>query len=298
MFVFKGGVHVTRKKLSTLDLRAKKQANEKIVMMTAYDFPTAKMAEQAEIDILLVGDSLGMAVLGYDSTLPVTIEDMLHHTKAVTRAAKQTMVVADLPFLSYTDVPSALRNAGRLIQEGLADAVKLEGGTEVVPQIRALVQAGIPVVGHIGLTPQSVNQLGGFKVQGSDPISAKRIYYAAKELEQAGCFAIVLECVPRVLARLITASLEIPTIGIGAGADCDGQVLVVHDLLGLSDAYLPRFAKQYLQGYQLMTEAIAAYRKEVQEQRFPDKEHSFGMKKEWAEQLIQELTADREDVKN
>jgi 3-methyl-2-oxobutanoate hydroxymethyltransferase len=288
---------LTKKKLSTLDLRAKKQANEKIVMMTAYDYPTARMAEQAEIDILLVGDSLGMAVLGYESTLPVTIDDMVHHTKAVTRAAKQTMVVSDLPFLTYTDVPTALRNAGRLMQEGLSDAVKLEGGSEIVPQIQALVQAGIPVVGHIGLTPQSVNQLGGFKVQGTDPISAKRIFYAAKELEQAGCCAIVLECVPRVLARMITESLHIPTIGIGAGADCDGQVLVVHDLLGLSDAYLPRFAKQYMKGFTIMTDAIRSYREEVQQQAFPDKDHSFGMKKEWAEQLVRELAEDREDVK-
>ncbi|UOF89692.1 3-methyl-2-oxobutanoate hydroxymethyltransferase [Fodinisporobacter ferrooxydans] len=288
---------MANKKLSVTDLREKKIHKEKLVMMTAYDYPSAKMAEAAGIDMILVGDSLGMAVLGYDSTLPVTIEDMVHHTKAVTRGAKQTMVVADLPFLTYTNVQDAIIHAGRLMQEGLADAVKMEGGTEIASQIEALVQAGIPVIGHIGLTPQAVNQLGGFKVQGSDPISAKRIFIAAKELEQAGCSGIVLECVPRVLAGLITEALSIPTIGIGAGAECDGQVLVLHDLLGLSEAYLPRFAKQYMDGYGQMVEAIAEYRKEVKEQAFPDHDHSFGMKKEWAEQLRNDIAALQEEWK-
>ncbi|MGZ4122398.1 MAG: 3-methyl-2-oxobutanoate hydroxymethyltransferase, partial [Tumebacillaceae bacterium] len=205
-------------KQTTIKLQEMKREQRKIVMLTAYDYPTARVAEEGGTDIILVGDSLGMVVLGYDTTLPVTMEDMIHHTKAVTRGAKQTMIVTDLPFLSYhISTPEAVRNAGRLIQEGGADAVKLEGGREIIEQVRAIVRAGVPVCGHIGLQPQMVNQLGGFKVQGKDYETAKRIFEDALLLQEAGCFAIVLECVPTALATLISEHLDIPTIGIGAG---------------------------------------------------------------------------------
>jgi 3-methyl-2-oxobutanoate hydroxymethyltransferase len=281
---------VTTQKATTVKLLEMKREKKKIVMLTAYDYPTARAAEEGGADVILVGDSLGMVVLGYDTTLPVTMEDMIHHTKAVTRGAKHTMIVADLPFLSYhISTPEAVRNAGRLIQEGLADAVKLEGGREVLDQIKAIVRAGIPVVGHIGLQPQMVNQLGGFKVQGKDFDSAKRIYEDALLLQEAGCFAIVLECVPSPLAKLITEHLTIPTIGIGAGEGTDGQVLVIHDMLGITDRYQPKFAKKYAELFTDMKTAVNAYASEVRDGVFPTAQHGFKMNDEVLERLQKEI---------
>lgn len=277
-------------KATTVKLLDMKANNHKIVMLTAYDYPTARVAEEGGSDIILVGDSLGMVVLGYDTTLPVTVDDMVHHTKAVTRGAKETMIVTDLPFLSYhISTPEAVRNAGRLIQEGGADAVKLEGGREVIEQVQAIVRAGIPVVGHLGLQPQMVNQLGGYKVQGKDFDTAKRIYEDALLLQAAGCFAIVLECVPTPLATLISEALKIPTIGIGAGEGCDGQVLVIHDMLGITDRYLPKFAKKYAEMQVDMVQAVSTYATEVRDGQFPGVEHGFKMSQEVLEKLKEEI---------
>ncbi|ASS75266.1 3-methyl-2-oxobutanoate hydroxymethyltransferase [Tumebacillus algifaecis] len=282
---------MTTTKATTISLRAMKKEQRKIVMLTAYDYPTARVAEEGGADMILVGDSLGMVVLGYDTTLPVTMEDMIHHTKAVTRGSKHTMIVTDLPFLSYhISTPETVRNAGRLIQEGFADAVKLEGGREVLDQVQAIVRAGIPVVGHIGLQPQMVNQLGGFKVQGKDYESALRIYEDALLLQEAGCFAIVLECVPTPLARLISEHLTIPTIGIGAGEGTDGQVLVIHDMLGITDRYLPKFAKKYGELFTDMTTAVESYVQEVRDHVFPGTEHGFKMNDDVLERLQNEIT--------
>lgn len=276
-------------KATTVTLQEMKRDGKKIVMLTAYDYPTARVAEEGDIDLILVGDSLGMVVLGHDSTLPVTMEDMIHHTKAVTRGAKTTMIVTDLPFLSYhISTPDAVRNAGRLLQEGGADAVKLEGGREVIEQVRAIVRAGIPVCGHLGLQPQMVNQLGGYKVQGKDYEGAKRILEDALLLQEAGCFAIVLECVPTPLAALISERLSIPTIGIGAGDGCDGQVLVIHDMLGITDKYLPKFAKKYAEMSQDMTAAVSTFAREVRDGQFPEARHGFKMADEILERLVEE----------
>jgi 3-methyl-2-oxobutanoate hydroxymethyltransferase len=274
-----------RDKLTTVRIREMKKEKRKIVMVTAYDYPGARTAETAGVDMILVGDSLGMVVLGYDTTIPVTMEDMIHHTKAVRRGAGNTMIVCDLPFLSYhTSAEDAVRNAGRLLQEGMADAVKLEGGRDVIEQIRRIVQAQIPVMGHLGLTPQSVYQLGGFRVQGKDVAGAKRILEDALLLEEAGCFAVVLECVPDRLAELITEKLSIPTIGIGAGKACDGQVLVFHDLLGINDRHVPKFAKNYTRLFPDMVKGIQMYAEEVRDGRFPTAEYSFQMPEGiWAE---------------
>jgi len=277
-------------KATTVKLLEMKANNRKIVMLTAYDYPTARVAEDGGTDIILVGDSLGMVVLGYDTTLPVTMDDMIHHTKAVARGAKETMIVTDLPFLSYhISTPEAVRNAGRLIQEGGADAVKLEGGREVIEQVQAIVRAGIPVVGHLGLQPQMVNQLGGYKVQGKDFDTAKRIYEDALMLQEAGCFAIVLECVPTPLATLISEALKIPTIGIGAGDGCDGQVLVIHDMLGITDRYLPKFAKKYAELQVDMVQAVTTYATEVRDSQFPGTPHGFKMSEEVLEKLKEEI---------
>lgn len=276
-------------KATTVRLQEMKRDQHKIVMLTAYDYPSARVAEEGGTDVILVGDSLGMVVLGYDSTLPVTVDDMVHHTKAVTRGAKQTMIVTDLPFLSYhISTPEAVRNAGRLIQEGGADAVKLEGGRDVIEQVRAIVRAGIPVCGHIGLQPQMVNQLGGYKVQGKDYEGAKRILEDALLLQEAGCFALVLECVPTRLAALISERLSIPTIGIGAGDGCDGQVLVIHDMLGITNKYLPKFAKKYAELATDMTAAISTYATEVRDGLFPEAQHGFKMSDEVLERLAEE----------
>jgi 3-methyl-2-oxobutanoate hydroxymethyltransferase len=269
-------------RLSISDVQELKQRGERIVMLTAYDFPSARIAESAGVDMILVGDSLGMVVLGYDSTVPVTMDDMLHHTRAVTRGSERALVVADLPFMSYqVSVEDAMRNAGRLIQEGGAQAVKLEGGVHMAETVRRLVQVGIPVVGHIGLTPQSINQLGGYKVQGRTPAAAERLLEDAVALQTAGAFCIVLETIPAPLAELISRRLRVPTIGIGAGAGCDGQVQVWHDLLSYYTSFLPRHiprhVKQYADVGEVMRRAIEAYAAEVRAGSFPTTKESFSM---------------------
>ncbi|WP_346353688.1 3-methyl-2-oxobutanoate hydroxymethyltransferase [Azotosporobacter soli] len=266
------------KRVTTTTIRERKTAGTPITMLTAYDFSMAQMLDGAGIDMLLVGDSLGNVVLGYDSTLPVTMEDIIHHVKAVCRGAQRAMVVADMPFMSYQISPQeALKNAGRLIKEGGAQAVKLEGGKEVADAVRAIVAAGIPVVGHLGLTPQSVHALGGFRVQGKDEAAAQKMLDDARLLAECGAFSLVLECVPSALAKRITAALPIPTIGIGAGCDCDGQVLVTQDLLGMYDGFTPKFVKQYATLHVQAAQAVAAYRDEVSQRAFPAPEHGFMM---------------------
>ena len=274
------------------DIKAMKQAGEKIVMLTAYDFPSACIAEEAGVDMILVGDSLGMVVLGYDSTVPVTIEDMLHHSRAVARGSEKALIVTDLPFMTYqTSIEDAMRNAGRLLQEGGAQAVKLEGGVHMAETVRRLTQIGIPVVGHIGLTPQSVNQLSGYKVQGRTPEAAERLVEDAVALQQAGAFAVVLETIPAQLGEVISSRLRIPTIGIGAGAGCDGQVQVWHDLLTYAtpamSGYMPRHVKRYANVGQVMQDAIAQYAAEVRNGSFPTKEQSFQMPKAALEELAE-----------
>lgn len=277
------------KPVTTSSIRKKKETGTPITMVTAYDYPSAKLADEAGADMILVGDSLGMVVLGYDSTLPVTMEDMLHHTKAVTRGAKRTFVVADLPFLSYHGtVEEAVKNAGRLMQEGLAKAVKMEGGRELAPIITRCVQAGIPVVGHIGLTPQSVHQLGGYKVQGRDLEAAKKLLEEALAIQEAGAFAIVLECVPEEVAGMIASKLDIAVIGIGAGATCDGQVLVFHDLVGYASDITPKFVKRYANIGETIREAIQTYNKEVEARSFPGPEHVFHASEETIKELYGE----------
>jgi len=273
-------------KVTTSKLKSMKQNKEAITMVTAYDYPTAKVVDQAGIDIILVGDSLGMVVLGYDSTLPVTVDDMLHHTKAVTRGSTRAMVVTDLPFLAYHgSFDRTLEACARLIQQGNAHAVKLEGGQEMKETVFKLTQAGVPVMGHIGLTPQSVNQLGGYKVQGKDLETARRLVEDAKALEEAGAFAIVMECIPTELAKKISEEVSIPTIGIGAGPYCDGQVLVFHDLLGFASELKPKFVKHYAQIGIQMTEALEQYKHDVKQRAFPQEEHSFTIKEEVLQQL-------------
>ncbi len=257
---------------------SQKQKGEKITMLTAYDYSTAKLMDEAGINSILVGDSLGTVILGYEDTLPVTMEDILHHTKAVARGAKNALVVADMPFMSYqTSVYDAVKNAGRLIKEGGAQAVKLEGGAAVTEQISAIVKASIPVVAHIGLTPQSVNVFGGHKVQGKSEESAKQIIEDAKAVEAAGAFALVMECVPASLAKIISDTVSIPTIGIGAGAGCDGQVLVYQDMLGMFTDFSPKFVKRYADVGSIMKEAFKNYIEEVQNGTFPTEEHTFKM---------------------
>ena len=252
----------------------------RLVMLTAYDFPGARLAAEGGVDVILVGDSLGMVVLGYDTTVPVTMDDMLHHTKAARRGAPDTFLVGDLPFMSYATREQALANAARLMKEAGADSVKLEGGIDAVPVIEALVRAGVPVLGHIGLTPQTASALGGYKLQGRDEAGARRLLEEASALERAGCWGIVLEMVPAPLARAITESITIPTIGIGAGPHCDGQVLVFHDMVGLFSGFTPKFAKRYAEAGTLIRDAIARYATEVREGAFPDVAHSFDMNDE------------------
>jgi len=272
--------------VTTADLRKSKRNNQPIAMVTAYDYPSAKLVDEAGVDMILVGDSLGMVVLGYDSTIPVTMEDMIHHSKAVARGTKRAFVVTDMPFLSYHGtVEEAVKNAGRLMQEGMAKAVKIEGGLEIVPVVRRCTQAGIPVVGHIGLTPQSVHQLGGYRVQGKDIESAKRLIDEAMALEEAGAFAVVLECVPEEVAALVTQSVSIPTIGIGAGVKCDGQVLVFHDVLSYASQIKPKFVKSYAQVGEAIKQAVSDYVLEVKAKRFPAAEHTFSASEETIKQL-------------
>ncbi|MBN6888448.1 3-methyl-2-oxobutanoate hydroxymethyltransferase [Cytobacillus horneckiae] len=265
----------------TTDFVKMKNNGEKIAMLTAYDFPAAKQAEKAGVDMILVGDSLGMVVLGYDSTIPVTMSDMIHHAKAVKRGAANTFIVVDMPFMSYhLSTKDTLINACQLIQETGAQAVKVEGGDEVIDQIEALTKAGIPVVAHLGLTPQSVAVLGGYKVQGKNAAAALKLLEDAKKCETAGAFAIVLECVPQQLAKEVTSALNIPTIGIGAGPHADGQVLVYHDVLTYGVDRVPKFVKRYLNSEEMMEEGLRAYVKEVKGGLFPEAQHSFNMKEE------------------
>ena len=272
-----------RKKVTTLTLRQKKERGEPITMLTAYDYPTALAMDQAGVDSILVGDSLGMVVLGYANTLPVTMEEMLHHCRAVSRGAQYALLIGDLPFMSYqVDVHEATRNAGRFLQQAGMEAVKLEGGRERADAVRAIVGAGIPVMGHLGLTPQSVNQFGGFRPQGKTASAATRLLEDALLLEEAGCFSLVLESVPARLAEFISHKLSIPTIGIGAGVGCDGQVLVTHDLLGLFDRFTPKFVKKYADFHGQMKRAFGEYLAEVQTRQFPAAEHSVDMvDEEW-----------------
>lgn len=269
------------KPVTTAKLKSMKQNGEKIAMLTAYDYPSAVLAEEAGIDVILVGDSLGNVVLGYESTVPVTLDDMVYHTRAVTRAVKRSLVVADMPFLTYHgSVETTLRNAARLMQEGLTHAVKLEGGAEIAEQVAALTAAGVPVMGHIGLQPQSIHQLGGYKVQGKNSDQAQKLLDDARALADAGAFAIVLELVTDEVSARITESLDIPTIGIGAGAGCDGQVLVFHDLLQYgSDIRPKRFVKTYADVGAVMRGAIGQYVQEVKEKQFPGPEHAFHAEK-------------------
>ncbi|TFU25516.1 3-methyl-2-oxobutanoate hydroxymethyltransferase [Thermus tengchongensis] len=248
---------------------------QRLVYLTAYDYPTARLAQEAGVDAILVGDSLGMVVLGYSSTVPVTLEEMLHHTKAARRGAPDTFLVADLPYLSYATLDRALFAAERLLKEGGADAVKLEGGEEVVEIVSGLSRAGVPVLGHVGLTPQTASQLGGYRLQGKRPEEAERILKGALALEEAGAYGVVLEMVPKELAKEITERLSIHTVGIGAGPHTDAQVLVFHDVVGLYGDFKPRFVKRYLEGEKLFLEALSQYVREVREGVFPAEEHSF-----------------------
>ena len=273
-----------KKTVSTL--QQAKENGQKITMLTAYDYSTAKLMDEAGIDMILVGDSLGNVILGYEDTISVTMEDMIHHGAAVSRGVKETMVVVDMPFMSYQiSVEEAVTNAGRLMKEGRANAVKLEGGKSVCPQIKAITQAGIPVVAHLGLTPQSINALGGYKVQGKSEDAAKKLLEDALAVQEAGAFALVLECVPTKLASLITKKLTIPTIGIGAGNECDGQVLVYQDMLGMFSDYVPKFVKQFAQVGEIMKKAFSDYKEEVASGAFPAEKNSYKI----ADEVIDKL---------
>ena len=273
-------------KTTVLTLKEQKQKGDKITMLTAYDYSTAKIMDEAGIECLLVGDSLGMVMLGYDSTIPVTMADMLHHTKAVARGAKNALVVADMPFMSYqVSAEDAVRNAGRLMQEGGAQAVKLEGGREVCGQISAITRASMPVMAHLGLTPQSVNALGGYKVQAREAEAAHGLLLDALAVEEAGAFALVLECIPAKLAEWISRRLSIPTIGIGAGAGCDGQVLVYQDMLALYSDMCPKFVRRFADAGEVMRQGFRGYIDEVKAGSFPTEEHSFKMPDEVLSQV-------------
>lgn len=270
-------------KITLSTLRRAKESKRKITMLTAYNYPQGLLVDRAGIDIILVGDSLGNTVLGYESTVAVTMDEMLHHSKAVRRAVKSSFLIGDMPFMSYNNTrKEAIKNAGRFLKEAGCDAVKLEGGTEVVNAVKYIVKAGIPVLGHLGLTPQTVSMLGGYKVQGKKAKKAREIIEAAFALQEAGCFGLVLECVPWQLAKKITQELKIFTIGIGAGSNCDGQVLVLYDLLGVSLGHKPSFVKRYADVTSVITKAINNYKKDVTSGKFPSKKQSFSMKKdEW-----------------
>ena len=268
------------------DIKARKHSGKPITMLTAYDYPLALLIDRSGIDIILVGDSLGMVVLGYPDTVSVTMDEMIHHTKAVSRVVKNALVIADLPFGSYNvSEKKAVANANRMLKEARADGVKLEGGKVMAPTVEAIVNAGIPVQGHIGLTPQTASALGGFKVQGKSAAAARILLEDAKALEAAGCFSIVLEAIPSPIAQLITQSISIPTIGIGAGVQCDGQVLVIHDVVGLFDRFTPKFVKQYAKISDIISKAIDQYKTEVTERSFPDEKHSFSMSPDELEKM-------------
>lgn len=273
-------------KNTIITFKQSKQQGRKISMLTAYDYSTAKLMDEAGINAILVGDSLGNVVLGYEDTLSVTMEDMIHHGAAVARGAKNAMVVVDMPFMSYqASVYNAVVNAGRLMKEGRASAVKLEGGKEVCPQVKAVTEAGIPVMGHLGLTPQSINALGGHRVQGKTQQAAQKLLDDARALQEAGAFAVVLECVPEKLADKVTKELEIPTIGIGAGSGCDGQVLVYQDMLGMFSDFTPKFVKKFANVGQVMKEAFKSYIDEMQQGSFPSQEHCYSIDDDIIEKL-------------
>lgn len=279
-------------KVTILDLQQKKEAGRPLTMLTAYDYLGALLVDQAEVDMILVGDSLGMVMLGLDSTVPVTMEEMLHHTRAVARGARRAFLVGDMPFMSYqADSAEATRNAGRFLKEGGMDAVKLEGGEEIAATIAAIIRAGIPVMGHIGLTPQSVSKLGGYRVQGREAAAARRLLEDALALESAGCFSLVLEAVPAPVAEVISRRLRIPTVGIGAGPGCDGQVLVFHDLLGLFDRFTPKFVKQYAALNQTFRDAFVSFREEVESGQFPGPEHCYEMEEAELNAFLEEIEA-------
>ncbi len=275
-----------RKPVTTSTIRQMKEEGRPVTMITAYDFAMAKNVDEAGIDMILVGDSVGNVMLGYSSTIPVTMDAMIHHTQAVVRGTKYALVVGDMPFMSYqASEAEALINAGRFLKEGGCTAIKLEGGSEICPIVKKMVTAGIPVVGHIGLTPQSVNQFGGFKVQGKDVAAAQKLIDDAKALEAAGAFSIVLECVPAALAAKVSEMLSIPTIGIGAGNGCDGQVLVCNDLLGFSNGFTPKFVKKYRNLHQEIVGAVEEYISDVRDRSFPAPEHTFKIDDEVLEKL-------------
>ena len=279
-----------RKKITVLDLQRKRDAGEKITMLTAFDYATGKIADEAGIDVLLVGDSLGMVILGREHTVSVTMEEVLHHCEGVACGARHPLLVGDMPFMSYqVDVKEAIRNAGRFLKEGGMDVVKLEGGREIAATTKAIVDAGVPVMGHIGLTPQHVSKYGGYRVQGKDVASARALIDDALALEDAGLFCLSLEAVPAPVARLITERVQIPTIGIGSGPHCDGQTLLIYDLVGMFDRFVPKYVKQYARIYPQMLEAVETYRQEVIEGAFPDAEHSYGMPEEALQELLKEL---------
>jgi len=276
-------------KISILDLQSKKQKGEKITMLTAYDYPFARLLDEAGVDSILVGDSLGMVMLGYESTLPVSMEEMLHHVKAVKKGVKRAFLIGDLPFMSYqASKEEAIKNAGLLMKAG-CDAIKLEGGKEVFDTVKFIVERGIPVLGHIGLTPQSVSKLGGYRVQGRDKKSALRILESAMALEAAGAFGIVLECIPYLLAKLITEKISIITIGIGAGPFCDGQVLVLHDLLGIFEDKKPKFVKVYANLAPIIKQAVSSFIDEIKTKKFPDLHHAYALPEEVWEEILKEI---------
>lgn len=277
---------MSKVKITIPQLKEYKQNNRKFTMITVYDYPMALLVDRSQAEMILVGDSLGMVVLGYEGTVPVELDDVIYHLKAVTRAARDTLVVGDMPFMSYNvSKEEAIRNAGRLMKEGGADCVKIEGGLKVVDTVRAVVDAGIPVVAHIGLTPQTASMLGGFKVQGKDPQAAKRLLEEAQMLEEAGACAIVLECVPAALASLITEKLTIPTIGVGAGVNCDAQNLNGYDIIGIFDKFVPKFVKKYADLAPVILDAFNNFAEEVANGKFPTDEHIFNMD----EEIIQKL---------
>ncbi len=274
------------KKITVPEIRGRKSSGKPITELTAYDYPWALLLDKGGIDIILVGDSLGMVVLGYEDTVSVTMDEMIHHVKAVSRVVKNAMVIADMPFGSYNvSTEKAVQNANRMMKEGRADGIKLEGGKNMASVTAAIVQAGIPVQGHIGLTPQTASALGGFKVQGKDALAAMALLEDAKALESAGCFSLVLEAIPAPIAKIITGSIAIPTIGIGAGVDCDGQVLVTYDMVGLFDRFTPKFVKQYAKISDTISQAIADYKEDVENRRFPEGKYSFTMTEEELKKL-------------
>lgn len=287
---------MSHKRFTLQDLQARKAEGRPITMVTAYDLSSARLVDRAGIDVILVGDSLGMVMLGYESTVPVTMDEMVHHCKAVARGAEHALLVGDLPFLSYQVSPGeAVRNSGRLLQEAGMGAVKLEGGRTMAATVRAIVDAGIPVMGHVGLTPQSISMLGGYRVQGKTADAAAALLEDAHALEDAGCFAVVLESIPAPVATAISRSLRVPTIGIGAGAGCDGQVLVYHDMLGLFDEFLPRFVKRYANLGETIHGALTAYKGDVEARRFPADEHTYPMPEDELAAFLETLGATRDD---